>query len=124
MARWARAWATWLLPTPTGPVEDDRLARLQPAEGGEVADLGGGQLRGGGEVEPLEGGLGLEPGAADPAGQGHGLAAGDLVLAEDLQEVQVAEFPGVGLGEAGVEGGEHPGQLQVPAARRRARCGR
>ena len=94
-------------------VEDDGLAGLQPAQGGEVADLGGGQLRGGGEVEPLEGGLGLEPGAADPAGQGHGLAAGDLVLAEDLEEVQVAEFPGAGLGEAGVEGGEHPGQLQL-----------
>ena len=46
--------------------------------------------------------------------QGHGLAAGDLVLAEDLQEVQVAELPGAGLGEAGVEGGEHPGQLQLP----------
>ena len=88
----------------------------QPAQGGEVADLGGGQLRGGGEVESLEGGLGLEPGAADPAGQGHGLAAGDLVLAQDLEEVQVAEFPGAGLGEAGVEGGEHPGQLQPRAA--------
>ena len=46
-------------------------------------------------------------------GQGHGLAAGDLVLAEDLEEVQVAEFPGAGLGEAGVEGGEHAGQLQL-----------
>ena len=86
----------------------------EPAEGGEVADLGGGQLRGGGEVEALQGGLGLEPGAADPAVQGHGLAAGDLVLAEDLEEVQVAEFAGVGLGEAGVEGGEHAGQLQFP----------
>ena len=89
----------------------------QPAEGGEVADLGGGQLRGGGEVEPLEGGLGLEAGPADPPGQGHGLAAGDLVLAEDLEEVQVAEFPGAGLGEAGVEGGEHAGQLQVAQRR-------
>ena len=45
--------------------------------------------------------------------QGHGLAAGDLVLAQDLEEVQVAEFPGAGLGEAGVEGGEHAGQLQL-----------
>ena len=49
-----------------GAVEDDGLAGLQPAEGGEVADLGGGQLRGGGEVEALEGGLVLEAGAADP----------------------------------------------------------
>ena len=95
-------------------VEDDGLAGGQPAQGGEVADLGGGQLRGGAEVEALEGGLGLEPGAADPALQGHGLAAGDLVLAQDLQEVQVAEFPGVRLGEAGVEGVQHAGQFQVP----------
>ena len=86
----------------------------EPAQGGEVADLGGGQFRGGGEVESFQGGLGLEAGAADPAGQGHGLAAGDLVLAQDLEEVQVAEFPGVGLGEAGVEGVEHAGQFQVP----------
>ena len=97
-----------------GPVEDDGFAAGQPAEGGEVADLGGGQLRGGIEVESLEGGLVLEPGAADPAGQRHAVAAGDLVLAEDLEEVQVAELAGVGLGEAGVEGSEHAGQLQVP----------
>ena len=64
--------------------------------------------------KPSEGGLGLEAGAADPAGQRHGLAAGDLVLAQDLQEVQVAEFPGVRLGEAGVEGVQHAGQFQVP----------
>jgi hypothetical protein len=73
----------------------------------------GGQLRRGGEVESLQGGLGLEAGAADAALQGHGLAAGDLVLAQDLEEVQVAEFPGAGLGEAGVEGGEHAGQLEA-----------
>jgi GAF domain-containing protein len=35
---------------------------------------------------------------------GHGVAAGDLVLAQDLQEVQVAEVPGVGLGEPGSTG--------------------
>ena len=98
-------------------VEDDRLAGGQPAQRGEVADLGGGQLRRGGEVEPFEGGLGLEPGPADPPGQGHGLAAADLVLAQDLEEVQVAEFAGAGLGEAGVEGGEHPRQLQVAQRR-------
>ena len=33
-------------------------------------------------------------------------------MAEDLQELQVAEFPGAGLGEAGVEGLQHPAQLQ------------
>jgi hypothetical protein len=48
----------------------------------------------------------------DPPLQGHGLAAGDLVLAQDLEEVQVAEFPGVRLGQAGVEGAQHAGQFQ------------
>jgi hypothetical protein len=33
-------------------------------------------------------------------------------LAEDLQEVEVAEFAGGGLGEPGVEGFEHAGQFQ------------
>src|SRR5579859_5158067 len=64
-----------------GPVEDDGLSCGQPAQRGEVADLGGGQFGGGGEVESFQGGGGLEAGAADPAGQGHGCAAGDLVLA-------------------------------------------
>ena len=85
-------------------VEDDGLPGGQPAQGGKVADLGGGQFWCGGEVESLQGGFGLEPGPAEPAGQGHGGPAGDLVLAEDLQEVQVAEFPGVGLGQAGIQG--------------------
>ena len=44
----------------------------------------------------------------------------DLVLAEDLQEVQVAEFAGGGLGQAGVEGLEHAGQLQGAQALARA----
>ena len=106
----------WLLPDADGAVEDHGLAGVQPAQGGQVADLGGGQLRAGGEVEAFEGGLLLEPGLAQPAGDGHGLAAGDLVLAQDLEELDVAEFPGAGLGQAGVDGGEHPGQLE------RAQC--
>ena len=95
------------------PVEDDGFAGLQPAQGGEVADLRGGQLRRGGEVESFHGGSCLEAGAAEPAVQGHGRAAGDLVLAQDLQEVQVAQFAGVGLGQAGVQRAEHAGQFQV-----------
>ncbi len=95
-----------------GPVEDHGLAGVQPAQGGQVADLGGGQLRGGAEVEAFQGGLFLEPGFAEPAGHGHGLAAGDLVLAQDLEKLDVAQFPGAGLGKAGVDGGEHPRQLE------------
>ena len=94
------------------PVEDHRLAGGQPAQRGEVADLRGGEFRAGGEVEAFQGGLGLELGAADAAGDGLGVAAGDLVVAEHLQELDVAEFPGAGLGQAGFEGLEHPGQLQ------------
>jgi len=97
-----------------GPVQDDGLGGVQPPQGGQVPDLGGGDLRGGGEVEAFQGGLLLEPGPAEPAGDGHGAAAGDLVFAQDLQEVDVAEVPGAGLGEAGVDGGEHPGELQRP----------
>src|ERR1017187_8545783 len=91
-----------------------RTAGRGGSEGGEVADLAGRQLRGGAEVEALEGGGGLEPCAADPPVQGHAVAAGDLVLAQDLEEVQVAEVPGVRLGEAGVERAQHAGQLQGP----------
>ena len=44
--------------------------------------------------------------------QGGGVAAGDLVFAEHLQELEMAELAGMGLGEAGVEGVQHAGQLQ------------
>ena len=81
---------------------------MQPPQGGEVADLGGGQFRAGGEVEAFEGGLFLEACLAEPPGHGHGVAAGDLVFAQDLEEVDVAEFSGAGPGEAGLDGGEHP----------------
>jgi hypothetical protein len=95
-------------PDADGAVEDHGLPGVQPAQRGEVADLGGGQLRGRGEVEALKGGLFLEAGLAQPAGHGHGLAAGDLVLAEDLEELDVAELPAAGLGQARIDGGEHP----------------
>ena len=89
---------------------------MEPAQRGEVADLRGGQFRAGGEVEPFQGGLFVEVGAAQPPVHGHALPAGDLVLAEHLQEVQVAEFAGLGLDQAGVEGFQHAGQLQRPQA--------
>ena len=66
----------------------------------------------------------FEPGAAQPPVDGHGVAAGDLVFAEDLEELDVAEFPGAGLGQPGVDGVEHAGQLQGPQGlgqRRRSR---
>jgi hypothetical protein len=93
-------------------VEDHALAGVQPAQRGEVADLRGGQFGAGVEVELLQGGLGVEVRAAQPAAHRGQLAAADLVVAEGLQELQMPEFPAAGLGEAGVEGVEHPGQLQ------------
>src|SRR6478672_9751326 len=55
-----------------GPVEDDRFAGGEPAQGGQVADLRGGDLRVGGEVEALQGDLFFELRAADPWGRGSG----------------------------------------------------
>ena len=49
-------------------------------------------------------------GGAQAAGDGGGVSAGQLVLAQDLEELDVAEGAGPGLGQAGVEGLEHPGQ--------------
>lgn len=39
---------------------------------------------------------------------------GDLVLAQHLEELQVAEVSGAGGGEPGTEGLQHPGQFQRP----------
>src|SRR5438046_1022476 len=87
MARWARAWAMWVLPTPT--VEDHRLAGLQPAQRGQVADLRGREFGGGGEVEPFQCHGLFEAGPAGAAGDRGGLPPRDLVQAQDLQELQV-----------------------------------
>jgi hypothetical protein len=51
-------------PDTDGPVDNDGLAGVQPAQGGEVADRGGGQFGAGGEVELFEGAGLVEPGPA------------------------------------------------------------
>ncbi|PXY16719.1 hypothetical protein BA062_38665 [Prauserella flavalba] len=101
------------LADPDRAVEDHRLASGQPAQRAEVADLRGRDLRVDGEVELLDGDDLLEVGGLDPPGDGLGVATGDLVVAEDLQELDVAEFAGAGLGQASVEGLQHPGQLEL-----------
>ena len=54
----------------------------------------------------------LEPGAPGAPGDGGGLPPGDLVVAEDPEELQVSEFPGAGLGQSGVEGLQHSAELE------------
>ena len=50
-----------------------------------------------------------------------GFAAGDLVVAEHLQELDVPESSGAGLRQPGFQGVDHPGQLQ--GAQRLLQCG-
>src|SRR4051794_22324950 len=61
-----------------------------------------------GEVELLQCGGVFEAGLANPAGEGGGVAPVDLVLAECLEELEVAELTSGGLSEARFEGVEHP----------------
>ncbi len=58
----------------------------------------------------------FEAGSADAPGQGGGFAAGDLVFAEHLQEVQVPEVAVAGLGQPGIEGVEHAGEFEGRSA--------
>jgi hypothetical protein len=90
------------------PVQDNGFAVLDEAQGGEVPDEGGRSLLVVGEVELLDGGRRLEPCRTEPAFEGGGLSPVDLVLAQHLEELGVAELPGVGLGQAGLDGLEHP----------------
>ena len=60
----------------------------------------------------LEGGRLLEAGLADPPADARRVAAGDLVFAAHLEELDVAEVPGAGLVQAGFEGVEHSAQLE------------
>jgi hypothetical protein len=71
-------------PDADGPVEDHRLAGVEPAQRGQVAQHRGREFGADGEVEVLEG-VGLfEAGTPHAPGQGGGLAAGDFVFAEHL----------------------------------------
>jgi hypothetical protein len=77
---------------PDGPEQNDGLAGVEPAQGREVADLGDGRLRGGVEVEAFQGGLLPELRFLQAPFEGFGRASGDLVPAEDLEEVEVSVF--------------------------------
>jgi len=90
-----------------GAVQDDGLAGGDVAAGGEVTDVGGGDLRVVTEIEVFDGGELLEAGLTDPSGDRGGVAAGNLVLAEHLKKLEVAELTGLGLVQSGVEGVKH-----------------
>ena len=72
-------------------VQDDRLAGGEEAQGGKVADRGDGQPGRDGEVELLQADLFVEAGGAQPPADGGGGAPAGLVLAEDLEELEVEE---------------------------------
>ena len=115
-----------VLPTPTGP----RIKALWPAStkrrehsssqtGSVEADLGGG-------VPVLQAHVGVESGGAGPQGGGGGLAAGDLVGEDQLEELGVAQFLGLGQRQPFGEGVEAAAQLDLRAGPSSARprcCG-
>ena len=77
-----------------GPVEQHRLAALQEAQGGEVADQRRRDLRVVGEVELLERRRALEARPAEALGERLGLAPADLVFEQHLEELEMAELAG------------------------------
>jgi len=95
-------------------VQDDGLSGGDVAAGGEVTDSGGRDFRVVSEVEIFDGGGLFESCLADASGDRGGVAAGDLVLTQALEELEVSEFPGLRLAEPDVQGVEHAGQLQGP----------
>jgi len=64
------------------------------------------------EVEVLDRGLAGEAGRPDPPGDLGGIAAGQLVLAQDLEELGVPEGPGAGLGQPRLQRVQDAGQAQ------------
>ena len=114
----------WVFPTPTGPcrMTDSPAWSQRSAARSRICAAGSFGLAAKSNPSRVAGLL--EAGAAEPAGDGGGLPAGDLVLAEDLQELQVAEFAGAGLGQAGVEGSQHPDSFRACAGCRAVRCRR
>ena len=93
-------------------MEDHRLGGLDEAQGGQVSDLCSRDLGVVGEVELLDGRRGLEVGVAHPAQVARSVAARELVLTEDLEELDVAELTGAGLSQPGVDGVEHAAEFE------------
>ena len=103
------------LPYPTGPyrMTDSPGCSQRSAARSRIWAAGSFGMRRG---RILPGWRGLEPGGADTPLQRGGFPAGDLVLAQDLEEVQVAEVPGAGLGQAGVRVSSMPDSFSSRSA--------
>lgn len=93
-------------------VEEDVLAARDEEAGGEVADGGGIEGGDGGEVEVFEGFVFLKGGTLEAEVEGVGVAALDLVLKEELEELEVAEAGLASLAEAEIEGIKHAAELE------------
>ena len=101
------------LPHADGPVQDDRLARLDEPECGQITDLGGRNFGVEREVVLLDRGRLLEAGRLQPALEAGGVAPGCLVAAQGLEQLDVPQFAGVGLGQPGLERLQHAEELQL-----------
>ena len=93
--------------------QEHRLLALDEAAGGEIADLGCGDLGVEGEVEVGERPLFFEARAPDAIREGLVGAALDLVLEHQLQELEVPELLLVRLIEPQLERLEHPAELEA-----------
>ena len=108
---------------PDRAVDTEPFAGGDELQAGQVADLGRGQFRVVGEVETFERCGAGQVGGPQAPGHRRRFSACQLILAQDLEELEVAESAGPGLGQAGVEGLEHPGQLERAQHRAPGRCG-
>jgi len=96
-----------------GPEEDHVLLALEEAEGEEVLDPVAVEGDGGVPVEALEGLLLLEAGPGQAQGEVLVVAAVDLVLEDELEEVELRELRLPGVGDAVGERRQQARELQA-----------
>jgi hypothetical protein len=100
------------LPHADGTAEDDVLLLGQPVQAEELADAG---AIGADRAVPhdlLEGGGLLEARLLQPQGEAMGVAAVDLVLEQELQELDLAQLPLARMGDAIGQRREQAAQAQ------------
>ena len=99
-----------VFPTPTGPCSTTDSPASKKRSVVRSLMPRGGDLGVVGEVEVLDGAGLLEVCLADPALDARRIPAVQLVLAQHLEELDVTELTGVGLGQARLQGVEHARQ--------------